>query len=72
MTQKEINNLVYKIVACAIEVRKHPGPGILESIYEECLIEELKLSGLIVNSQQKVPLIYKRKVLKTDLNLISL
>ena len=69
MTQKYINNLAYKIVACAIEVHKHLGPGLLESIYEECFIEELKFASLTVNSQQKVPLIYKRKVLKTDLKL---
>lgn len=42
MTQSEINELAYHIVGCAIEVHKLLGPGLLESVYEECLIEELK------------------------------
>ncbi len=40
ITQKYINELSYKIVGCAIEVYKNLGPGLLESIYEMCLIEE--------------------------------
>ena len=33
MTQKELTDLGYKIVGCAIEVHKHLGPGLLEAIY---------------------------------------
>jgi GxxExxY protein len=69
MTQKQINDLAYKVVACAIEVHKQLGPGLLESIYEECFIEELKSSGFKVASQEKIPLVYKGKVLKADLRL---
>jgi len=69
MTQKQINDLAYKVVACAIEVHKHLGPGLLESIYQECFIEELKIAGFHVNSQEKIPLAYKGKVLKTELKL---
>jgi GxxExxY protein len=69
MTQKEINNLAYKIVSCAIEVHKQLGPGLLESIYEECFIEELTNNGFDVVSQEKIPLVYKGKILKSDLKL---
>jgi len=69
MTQKQINDLAYKVVSCAIEVHKQLGPGLLESIYEECFIEELRLSGLPVTYQEKIPLVYKGKLLKTELKL---
>ena len=69
ITQKYVNQIAYRIVGCAIEVHKALGPGLLESVYEECLIEELRINGLEVSSQQKVPLIYRGKVLKTELRL---
>lgn len=79
ITQKYINSLAYKIVGCAIEVHKNLGPGLLESIYEACLIKELSDSGFAVQSQLYVPIKYKNKnlggLLKLDLlvnNLIIL
>ncbi len=69
ITQKYVNDIAYRIVGCAIEVHKALGPGLLESVYEECLLEELKINGLEVSSQQKVPLIYRGKVLKSELRL---
>ena len=71
MTQKEINDIAYKIIGCAIEVHKNLGPGLLESVYHSCLIEELIQAGLYVQSQIYVPVIYKGKdlggILKLDL-----
>ncbi len=69
MTQNFVNNIAYKIVGCAIEVHKHIGPGLLESVYEECLIEEMKKANLDVQSQLYVPVIYKGKTLKGSLKL---
>ena len=69
MTQKELNNMAYKVVSCAIEVHKLLGPGLLESIYEECFIEELKSTGFRIISQEKIPLVYKGKILKSELKL---
>lgn len=69
ITQKYINDLAYKIVGCAIEVHKNLGPGLLESIYEKCLLEELKEKKLIYNSQVQIPLIYKNKSLECNLIL---
>jgi len=69
MTQKQVNEIAYEIVGCAIEVHKHLGPGLLESIYETCLIEELKSSGFKVQSQVSVPITYKNKNLGTPLKL---
>jgi GxxExxY protein len=69
ITQKYVNQIAYRIVGCAINVHKAFGPGLLESVYEECLIEELKINDLTVSYQQKVPLFYRGKQLKTDLRL---
>ena len=69
MTQKVLNDLAYKIVSCAIEVHKQLGPGLLESIYEECFIEELRINDLQVAYQEKIPLVYKGKLLKNELRL---
>jgi len=59
ITQTYIDQLTYKIIGCAIEVHKELGPGLLESIYEKCLIHELKLNGFEVKSQMSIPLFYK-------------
>ena len=69
LTQKSINELAYKIVGCAIEVHKQLGPGLLESIYHECMIEELRKCGLRVESQVSVPILYKGKKLGNTLKL---
>ncbi|MFA4923679.1 MAG: GxxExxY protein, partial [Ignavibacteriaceae bacterium] len=69
VTQKYINQIAYKIVGCAIEVHKELGPGLLESVYEACLLDELKTQQLKVASQIVVPVIYKGKDLGTFLKL---
>ena len=66
ITKKYVNQLAYKIVGCAIEVHKELGPGLLESLYEECLIFELRKKGLKVTSQQIIP-VYKGIECKTRL-----
>ena len=58
MTQKEIDNLSFEIIGFAIEVHKELGPGLLESVYEKCLVHLLKLNGYHVQSQQTVPLYF--------------
>ena len=53
MTKKEVTQLSYDIVGCAITVHKILGPGLLESDYEKCLKEELEFQGFNVETQQK-------------------
>lgn len=69
ITQKYITEISYKIIGCAIEVHRHLGPGLLESVYEQCLIDEMKTAGLSVNSQVYVPVHYKGKDLGGNLKL---
>ncbi|MDO9565956.1 MAG: GxxExxY protein [Candidatus Desulfaltia sp.] len=59
----DINKLSSKIIGAAIEVHKTLGPGLLESIYEECLCHELSLIGLEFERQKSLPVMYKNKKL---------
>ena len=56
----DINKLSSKITGAAIEVHKALGPGLLESIYEECLCHELSLRGLGFERQKSLPITYKK------------
>ena len=48
-----------KVIGAAIEVHRHLGPGLLESIYELSLYRELSLRGLAVRRQVRIPIEYK-------------
>ena len=49
------------IIGAAIDVHKELGPGLLESVYEECLRIELESKGIKVEIQKDLPLFYKGK-----------
>ena len=53
------NVLTDRIIGCAIEVHRHLGPGLLESVYEECLCYELSQMGIRFERQVHLPLVYK-------------
>lgn len=69
MTKKEVTNLSYKIVGCAIKVHKELGPGLLESVYEKCLKYELESQGFSVVQQLRVPVTYRELEMDVDLRL---
>ena len=69
ITKKYLNELTYKVIGCAIEVHKHLGPGLLESIYEKCFLREFALRGIVFRNQCWVPLQYKGLELDTELRL---
>lgn len=69
VTRKHINHISYVIVGCAIEVHKQMGPGLVKSVYEKCLMEELVSNGLKVTSQIPVPVYYKDKLVDQVLML---
>ena len=54
-----INQITSRIIAAAIEVHRTLGPGLLESVYHTCLLYELRLAGLQVESEKKIPVVYK-------------
>jgi GxxExxY protein len=51
--------LTDRILACAIEVHRHLGPGLLESIYESAICMEFSAARLSFKRQIGVPLYYK-------------
>ena len=53
------SKLTEKIIGATIEVHRTLGPGLLESAYQECLLFELKKSGLNVEKEKSLPIIYK-------------
>jgi len=53
------NVLTDQIIGCAIEVHRTLGPGLLESVYEECLCYELSQLGLRFERQVHLPVSYK-------------
>jgi len=59
MAEIEYNAISSRIIKAAIEVHKELGPGLLESVYEYCLLEEFKRDGLFAKRQVQLPLFYK-------------
>ena len=59
----------YKVIGCVYEVYNQLGPGLLESIYEQAMIRELRLKGLEVRNQVQVPVYYKGELICHDLRL---
>ncbi|MBI3259947.1 MAG: GxxExxY protein [Ignavibacteriae bacterium] len=67
MNENEISRVIYE---SAIEVHRILcGPGLLESVYEEALCQELILRGLNVERQKSVPIFYKGQLLATPLKI---
>ena len=67
LTKSYLRALTYEIVGSAIEVHKEMGLGLLEKVYEVCMIQELILRGIKVTSQQTIPVIYKGVALDAEL-----
>lgn len=68
-TLAEVEELTEKIIGCAIEVHRILGPGLLESVYRECLIIELRRQGLRVDSERHLPFDYKGQCIGGGLKL---
>ena len=61
---EQLNKLSETIIGAAIEVHKYLGPGLFETVYEICLVEELEQRGLKVQQQVRLPLYYKEQLTK--------
>lgn len=69
MTKSEVTQLSFDITGCAIKVHKALGPGLLESVYEQCLKYELIKNGFTVQQQVTVPVVYDQLTMHTELRL---
>ena len=58
-TETQRDPLTEKVIGAAIDVHRTLGPGLLESVYEECLCYELSECGLKFNRQVNLPISYK-------------
>ncbi|MDP3467818.1 MAG: GxxExxY protein [Daejeonella sp.] len=66
ITQRYLDELTYVVVGAAIEVHKIMGRGLLESVYHQCLKEELIHRRINFLTEMKVPVLYKSIELEID------
>ena len=64
---EKADRLSRDVIGAAIEVHRVLGPGLLESIYERCLLRELELRGIPVVRQRQVQINYKGFVFEDEL-----
>ena len=67
MTKTYLKDLIYQVNGCAIEVHKHLGPGLLESVYHSCLKKELTIRGFDFQTELIIPINYKGLEVETGL-----
>ena len=61
--------LTERVIGCGMEVHKALGPGLLESVYRECLVAELDANQLSLESERYVPIDYKGRRIRGSLKL---
>ena len=59
LSKESLNELSEKVLDCAFAVHRELGPGLFESIYQECLIREFRLRNLTYETAVTVPIVYK-------------
>jgi GxxExxY protein len=62
----EINDITSKVIKAALTVHNELGPGLLESVYQECLYIELEEMGLDVKGEVKIPVTYRGREITQD------
>lgn len=60
----EMNELTKLVIGASIEVHKILGPGLLESVYQECLVKELKRKNVFCKENVPVKVVYKGEELE--------
>lgn len=69
MSDVDIEAIANAVIGCAIEVHRTLGPGLLESIYQECLVIELKRAGIAVGIERRIAFDYKGQRVKRKLKI---
>ncbi|MFA5206683.1 MAG: GxxExxY protein [Lentisphaeria bacterium] len=59
----EFDPLSNRVIGCALEVHRELGPGLLESVYEECLARELAGQEIAFRHQAELPIAYKGELI---------
>ena len=66
MDGERYNELSGIILDSAFSVHKEMGPGLLETVYQQCMVRELNLRGLQIDTMVMLPLVYKGQPLNKD------
>src|SRR5271166_4350449 len=66
---RELDQIARSVVDCAFTVHKELGPGLLESVYEACLSEELRSRSVPFRRQVSLPINYRTLRLENGLRL---
>jgi GxxExxY protein len=66
-TKKSLDELTYKIIGAAIHVHKSLGPGLLESLYHQCMRIELEDRGILFHSELDVRIVFNGREVATPL-----
>jgi GxxExxY protein len=66
ITQTYLDELTYDVIGAAIEVHKTLGSGLLESVYQKCLEEELKYRNINFQTEKTISVIYRDKEMNVD------
>jgi GxxExxY protein len=59
----ERDALTEALIGAAIEVHREMGPGLLESVYQKCLVHELRLRRMDCQAQARIPILYKGEII---------
>ncbi len=59
LDRDRLNELSKEIFESALSVHREMGPGLLESVYQECLLKEFKLRNINTENMVMIPLVYK-------------
>jgi GxxExxY protein len=68
-TSAEIESLTERVIGCAIEVHRALGPGLVESVYRDCMLIEMRLEGLKVERKRRVAIEYRGQRIPASLVL---
>jgi len=63
MKPEDLNRLTERVIGCAIEVHRELGPGLLESVYEECLCIVMQEAGISFVRQGEVSVVFRGRVM---------
>jgi GxxExxY protein len=64
-----LEQLTERVIGCAIAVHDELGPGLLESVYTECLMIELAANQLRVERERHVPIVYRGQTIRGRLRI---
>ena len=69
VTLDELDQLTERVIGCAIAVHDQLGPGLLESVYTECLLIEFAQNNLRAERERQVPIVYRGQTIRGRLKI---